>query len=136
MTGTPLTDADRELIGAAEDCLEAHFDPERHRVASALRTGEGEVYSAINLTTSVGSAEVHCEPITVANALMDGADHLDATVAVVYPDADPTNDPQVISACGVCRELLRDFDPAIDVIVEGPDGHVKRPVTDLLPAKQ
>ena len=59
----------------------------------------------------------------------------DAGARIVVADEFP--DAAVISACGVCREMLRDYDPDVDVIVDGEphgfDEPVKRPVTELLP---
>lgn len=131
----PLTADDEALIEAATEVLTAHYRPGRHEVASALRTGSGDVHAAINLVPSVGTAAVHCEPITVCNAIMDGETSFETTVAVTYADSTARSEVVVVSACGVCRELLRDFDPEVDVVVPTPDGPVKAAVTELLPGK-
>lgn len=135
MDARPLEADDEALIDAATEVLAAHYEPGRHEVASALRTGSGAVYAAINLVTSVGTAGVHCEPITVGNAVLAGETDLEATVAVSYADPDARDEVVVLSACGVCRELLRDFDPEVEVIVPSPDGPVRAAVADLLPGK-
>lgn len=135
MESRPLTAEDEALIDAAEDVLETHFEPGRHEVSSALRTTSGRVYTAINLVPSVGTAAVHCEPITIGNAVLDGETSFETTVAVTYADPSDPSGPMVVSACGVCRELLRDFDPTIDVIVPSDPGPVKAAVTELLPGK-
>lgn len=135
MDPRPLTADDEALIDAATEVLQAHYEPGRHEVASALRTGSGAVYAAINLVSSVGTAAVHCEPITVGNAVLDGETDLEATVAVTYADPAARDEIVVLSACGVCRELLRDFDPDLDVVVPSSDGPVKSSVSDLLPGK-
>ena len=131
----PLTDEDEALIDEATAVLEAHYEPGRHEVASALRTASGTVHAAINLVADVGTAAVHCEPITVGNAVLDGETAFDATVAVTYEDPAAREDVVVVSACGVCRELLRDFDPDVDVVVPSPDGPVRASASDLLPGK-
>jgi cytidine deaminase len=135
METRPLTDADTALIDAAAKVLADHFEPGRHEVSSALRTDSGQVYTAINLVTSVGTAAVHCEPITVGKAILAGESAFETTVAVTYADPVEQSRPVVISACGVCRELLRDFDPTIDVVVPGTPDPVKATVTELLPGK-
>jgi cytidine deaminase len=135
MDARPLYAADHELVEAAEATLEARFDPDRHRVASALRTDDGTVYTAVNLRSTVDQATVHCEPVTLENALADGHGSFDCSVAVRYQDDDPANDPVVISACGVCRELLYDYEETLDVVV-GLDGELRKVALDeLLPAR-
>lgn len=135
METEPLTEADEALIDAAADLLADHYAPGRHEVTSALRTASGRVYTAVNLVPSVGTAGVHCEPITLANAIMDGETAFETSVAVTYADPGDPSEPVVVSACGVCRELLRDFDPDLDIVVPSPDGPVKASVTELLPGK-
>lgn len=133
MTGRPITDADRRLIEDATSVLREHFEPGRHRTACALRTASGATYTSINLLTTIGAAQVHCEPIAVGTAITDGETEFETSVAVTYPDEDPAREPQVVSACGVCRELLRDFAPDIDVVVPGDGEPVKVPLPELLP---
>ena len=135
MDARELTADDEDLIAAATETLRAHFEPGRHEVASALRTGSGEVYTAINLVPSVGTAGVHCEPITIGMAVLDGETSFEASVAVTYEGRDPGGDVIVVSACGVCRELMRDFDPDTWVLLPGDDGPVKATVADLLPKR-
>lgn len=135
MSGRPLTDADHVLIEAATDVLRTHFEPGRHRTACGLRGASGETYTSINLVTTIGAAQVHCEPIAMGMAVLNDETDFETSVAVTYPDNDPTQEPTVVSACGVCRELLRDFAPDIDVIVPGEDGSEKVALGELLPAK-
>lgn len=135
MDTRPLTADDEALIDAATEVLREHYEPGRHEVASALRTGSGTVYAAINLVPTVGTAAVHCEPITLGNAVLDGESDLETTVAVTYADPEARDEVVVLSACGVCRELLRDFDADLDVVVPSPDGPVAASVSDLLPGK-
>ncbi|WP_435319434.1 cytidine deaminase [Haloarchaeobius sp. TZWSO28] len=135
MDSRSLYAADYDLIREAEACLEEHFHPERHDVASALRTESGEVYTAINVNSRIGNASVHGEPVNLANALKDGHTRFDCSAAVYYPDNDPENEPAVTSACGVCRELLYDYDIELDIIVMD-DGDVRKAsITELLPGR-
>lgn len=131
----PVSGADEALIAEATDVLHEQFEPGRHVVASALRADSGATYAAINLRTRVGNAQVHCEPITVGNAIAAGETGFETTVAVCYEGGDPSGDVRVVSACGVCRELLRDHCPGVDVVFRGEDGPVKAPVEALLPAR-
>ena len=130
-----LTDSDRELIDAAKQALYDRFEPGRFRTSCGLLTESGEIYTSINLVTTIGAAETHCEPIAVGMAIMDGHTEFSTSVAVNFPEDNPEREPQVVSACGVCRELLWDIAPGIDVIVPGAEGPEKVALTELLPAK-
>lgn len=135
MDHRPPYAADHELVDAAVETLESRFNSERHRVASALRTADGTVYTAVNLRSTVDQATVHCEPVTLENALADGHDEFDCSVAVRFREDDPANEAVVISACGVCRELLYDYDPTLDVLVR-LDGELRKAsLSELLPAR-
>lgn len=150
MTIERLTDEDWTLIEEATAVIERQYKPGKTRtsrtVGGALRTADGTVYTGVNLTADTPRASVCAEPIALGGAIADGRTDLDTVVAVLYRpynepefdgDEDDPPETRIISACGVCRELLRDYDPSVRVIVDGePHGYdepVKRPVTDLLP---
>jgi cytidine deaminase len=150
MTHRQIDDRDRELIDAARRAIEGQYRPGRTRTArevgAALRTASGDVYTGVNLTTDTPRASVCAEPVAIGAAITDGEESFETVVAVLYEpgdnpeyDGDPDAAPEyrIISACGVCRELIRDYDPDTDVILHGEshgsDEPVKVPVTDLLP---
>lgn len=135
MDPRPLYAADQDLVATAEATLADRFDPERHPVAGALRTADGAVYTAVNVESTLGPASTHAEPVALERALADGHEAFDATVAVTYPEGDPTRDPRVLAPCGVCRELLSDYDRTMDAIVRTEDGRGKVRLAELLPAR-
>jgi cytidine deaminase len=133
---TELTDADRALCKRARDTCERAFDPagfdgeSAHIVASALRTDDGMVYDGVSLPASVGRASVCAEPVAVGEAVADGVDRaaFDTIVAVAHPRPGGGHDDVVaIPPCGVCRELLVDYQPELRVIV--PEGEEGGPLT-------
>jgi cytidine deaminase len=151
MNPEQLDDRDRELVDRARQAIEGQYKPGQMRTArevgAALRTRSGAVYTGVNLTADTPRASVCAEPVAVGKAVSDGETAFEAVVAVLYRpgdnpeyDGDPATAPEtrIISACGVCRELLRDYDPETDVIVHGEsfgsETPLKVPVTDLLPA--
>jgi cytidine deaminase len=145
-----LTSDDDDLIQAATAAIKPQYKPGKTRTArtvgAALRTADGSVYTGVNLTADTPRASVCAEPVALGSAIADGHTNFETVVAVLY---EPANEPEfdgdeadpperrIISACGVCREMLRDYDPNVDVIVDGDphgiDEPVKRPVTELLP---
>lgn len=129
----PIDEADRELIARAEETLRAHFDPRTHTTGTALRTADGGVYTAVSLKADTPSADVHAEPIAVARAKLDGATDFDTVVAVQFRDEGSPDETRVVSACGVCREVLLRQAPEVSIIVEHDGELVKRVVSELLP---
>lgn len=142
METTQLTADDEALVAAANETNERAFDPDffdaGHVVAAAVRTTDGQVYDGVSLPTAVGRASVCGEPVAVGSAVADGHRHdeIGTCVAVSYPlpDHDAT-ETRVVPPCGVCRELLVDYNEGLRVIV--PDGDelgVARAV-ELLPCR-
>lgn len=130
-----LTEEDSELIETVTATNEQAFDPDLfdggHIVAAGVRTTDGTVYDGVSLPTAIGRASVCGEPVAVGNAIADGHRHdeLDTSVAISYPHPDHDGtDQRVIPPCGVCRELLVDYNPEMRVIV--PTDALDRPVAE------
>jgi cytidine deaminase len=61
---------------------------------------------------------------------------IEAIVSVRHPRPREQHDePQIVSPCGICREMLNDFAPGAFVLLDGAEGPVRRPVESLLPDK-
>jgi cytidine deaminase len=147
MNPVELTDDDIELVERAIEAIRPRYvpgsDPGARAVGAALRTASGDVYTAVNLTAGTPRASVCAEPVAIGEAVTDGETNFETIVAVLFrPDNEPQSevsegelspDAAVISACGVCRELIRDYDPETDVIIRTDEGLGKAQVTDLLP---
>jgi cytidine deaminase len=138
-TGSPLSDADEELIECAERAVSQSFDPEwfggAPMVGAALRGESGSVYTGVSLPAGVGRASVCAEPGALSNAVEDGEEGLETSVAVRHPLPDEDRDFEVVSACGVCRELLCDFDPGVEIAFPTEAGPRTAPVEALLPTR-
>lgn len=142
-----VTDKDNQLIKEARDVLRTHFVPGTHEVAVAMRMASGNTYYGVNFRTHVDTAGIHAEPIALGQALLADDTDIETSVAVHfpklethYPDNSRESIPdelpagQVLSACGICRELIADYSPNARVIVPSDDEIVKYPISDLLPA--
>lgn len=136
MSSEPLTDDDRELVARAEETLLELYDPDRHTTGAALRTADGTVYTAASVKGGTGKSDLHAEPVALAQALFDGHRGFDA-VAAVQPAvgvADPADGTRIVSACGVCRELLIAHAPELWVVLPGEGTEPrKRRLSALLP---
>jgi cytidine deaminase len=124
-----MTDpADAQLIAAAQAVLRERAKPAMHFIGAALRTRSRRVFSAVNLGTNVGRASVCAEAIALGMAAAAGDTDVECIVAV---DASGN----VVSPCGICREMLSDYAPQARVIVPGDAGPTPVPIGALLPNK-
>ena len=135
----PLIDPDRRLIERAREATEAAFDPAyfegAHSVGAAVRTDGGEVFTGVSQPAGVGRASVCAEPSALSAARIAGADGFAASAAVRHPLPDEDREFAVVSACGVCRELLCDYDESCGVIFPTTGGLRKASVESLLPTR-
>ncbi len=116
------------LIEAARKVVHLRFRPHRHQIGAAIQTHAGVVYAAVNLGANVDRASVCAEAVALGMAAADGDTDLAAVVAV-------DRDGQVVSPCGVCREMISDYAPGCEVVVPAdPDPEVVS-IEELLPRK-
>ena len=136
MTTDALTAEDHALIETARDIIRARYIENRHHIAAVLRTRSGKVHVGLHLDTYVGRASVCAEAVAVGTAMAAGDRDIVAIVSVRHPRPSEANQTiQVVSPCGICREMLTDFAAGAAVILLRDDAHVRIPVEELLPAK-
>lgn len=136
MTKHTVSAADRELIDAATDLIKARYIENRHHIAAAVRGKSGRVYTGLHLDTYVGRASVCAEAVALGQAMSAGEKAIDAIVSVRHPrPREQHREPQLVSPCGICREMLNDFAPGASVLLDGAEGIHRRPVEGLLPDK-
>lgn len=131
-----LTEDDYDLIKKAEEAIGKGYRKDWHTIGSALKTKDGEIFTSINFNANIGRIDVCAEPIALANAVMAGKEQFDTIVAVRHPKPEKGRmDFQVVSPCGMCREIVTDYDPETKVIIN-VDGELKKMnMIDLLPHK-
>jgi cytidine deaminase len=131
-----LTPADEELIAAARKVITDRYKENRHHIGAALRTKSGRIYTAVHLDTYVGRASVCAEAIAVGQAMSAGDSDIASIVSVRHPRPRETyREIQIVSPCGICREMLADFAPSCTVIVPDNGEIAVVPVKALLPNK-
>lgn len=123
-----MTDADHALIRAAREIIAARGEEGRHHIGAALRTRSGSVFAAVHLETYVGRAAVCAEAIALGMAAAAGDAEVEAIVAV-------DRRGQVVTPCGICREMLSDYAPEARVIVPDDPEPVAISLSELLPYK-
>ena len=128
MSILPLDAHDLQLFEVAKAQLEQTYHPQRHVVAAALRTTRGVSHKGLH----IGSRRLNvcAESSAIANAAMTG-DEIVATVVAVTRD----DDGRVIvtNPCGMCREMLSQYGPEADVLVDMAGEVRKVPAATLMP---
>jgi cytidine deaminase len=131
-----LDPKDQALIEAARSLIRDRYKENRHHISAALRTRSGKIHTGIHLDTYVGRASVCAEAVAVGKAMAAGDNDIEAIVSVRHPRPRETNQEiQVVSPCGICREMLADFAPGCRVIVPVNGSIAQVDVKDLLPNK-
>jgi cytidine deaminase len=136
MSPEPLTEDDRALIEIARALIRERYVENRHHISAALRTRSGKIHTGLHLDTYVGRASVCAEAVAIGTAMAAGDEDVATIVSVRHPRPREANQTiQVVSPCGICREMLADFAPDCRVIVPVDDGLVRVAPIDLLPNK-
>ena len=123
----PILPNEAELIQAALAASQQAYIPySDFRVGAALLAVDGAVYIGCNVESASYSPTICAERTALVKAISEGAREFTA-VAVVTRGAG--------SPCGVCRQLLYEFSPGMQVIMADLDGRVgaRARLSDLLP---
>ena len=116
-----LSDRDQELITAATEAIKRRYRNDWQEVGAALRTRDGRVYAGVNLDAYLGRMAVCAEAVALGQAVTEtGETGIETIVAVRHPKPGEGGGIAVVSPCGICRELIHDYDAKARVIV--PDG--------------
>ncbi len=120
-------DLRRRLIDAAMTARQRAYSPySGYAVGAALLTASGAVYSGCNIEIASYGATVCAERTAAFKAVSEGERAWRAIAVVTSNGAAP---------CGICRQVLYEFAPALTVVVADAQGRVvwEGPLGDLLP---
>ncbi|MTH54226.1 cytidine deaminase [Bacillus mangrovi] len=131
-----LTEEDQELVSAAQEIIRKLYEEDKHHVGAAIRTKTGETISAVHIEAYIGRVTVCAEAIAIGTAISNDQKDFETIVAVRHPHPDETDQRiRVVSPCGMCRELISDYAPDCQVILEVDGSLVKTPIKELIPFK-
>ena len=119
--------SDQDLIAAAiEGSKQAYIPYSNYRVGAALLTESGAIVTGCNVENVGYSPTICAERTALVKAVSEGHRNFVA-VAVVTRDGG--------SPCGVCRQMMFEFSPAMKVLLADLDGnlHLSTTLADLLP---
>jgi cytidine deaminase len=116
------------LVQAAIEAREEAYAPYSHfHVGAAVVTAEGVIYTGCNIENASYGATVCAERVALFKAVSEGARDIEA-IAIVY-SAD-----QLARPCGICRQVLAEFNPRMRVVCANTEGECEVcGLDDLLP---
>lgn len=117
-----------ELKAAAVSMLDRAYVPYSHfPVGAALECADGTVFTGCNVENAVYPAGICAERNTIFHAVAEG--HTDFVRIVIAGRSDDFCFP-----CGICRQVMKEFAPDLEVICLNKDGDEKvLTLNDLLP---
>lgn len=118
----------QELCQKALDMLQMAYVPYSHfPVGAALECDDGTVFTGCNIENASYTPTICAERTAVFKAVSEG--HREFVRIAIAADTDGFTAP-----CGVCRQVLREFAPNLEVILVNKHGDTKTlTLPDLFP---
>lgn len=99
----------------------------RFRVGAALLASDGSITEGCNVENASYPAGICAERAAIASAVARGV--RDFTAIVIATEADQPTPP-----CGMCRQVMMEFSPQLEVLsVTRAGAHARWTMSDLLP---
>lgn len=115
------------LMQAREAMASAYVPYSAFRVGAALLTTDGEVVLGCNVENASYGLTMCAERVAIGTAIAAGKSRFTA-IAIVSSHASPC------MPCGACRQVMAEFAPDLEVILENPDGSPRAlSLKELLP---
>lgn len=111
---------DNKLISLAYSALARSYSPySGYKVGAALLCSDGTVYTGCNVENASYGATICAEQTAVVKAVSEG--HRDFVSIAIVNEARDECFP-----CGICRQVLFEFSPELQVLCLDKNGRVDR----------
>ena len=119
---------DRNLIDMAAGVMANSYSPySNFKVGAAVECTDGAVFTGCNVENAAFRPSICAESAAIAAAVSAGRRSF-KRIAVISEGA------AYCFPCGVCRQVLNEFSPEMEVLCARADGrYVSYPLTSLLP---
>lgn len=118
----------KKLISKAKAARKRAYAPySRFKVGAALETKSGKIYTGCNVENASYAVTCCAERVALVKAVSDGAKSF-RRIAIVADTKDPC------PPCGICRQALYEFSPAMEIIMANTKGKTEIiNLSDLMP---
>ena len=113
------------LIQSTSEMLARSGDGDKHTVAASVYASDGMIYSGVNVFHFTGG--LCAEIVALARLISDSGTKPLAIIAVA------DSGRGAVAPCGRCRQVLADYCPEMQVILDVDGVLEARPLTELLP---
>ena len=119
---------ERTLLNIASKARDNAYAPySNFKVGAAVLAKKGKVYTGCNIENATYGATCCAEQTAIFKAVSEGEREFEAIA--VQGDNEGETMP-----CGICRQVMAEFSPNIQIILEDAQGHIQcYPLKELLP---
>ena len=120
---------DQELIARAREMQKYAYVPYSHfPVGAALECDDGTVYTGCNVENASYGACICAERTALVKAISDGRREGFTRIAIAG------NSDGFCQPCGICRQMLSEFAPDLEILAADSRGRISRhSLRELLP---
>jgi len=122
-----ISEDDKKLVKVALERLDNSFDEPLQSVACAARTKNGDIITAMNFKHYAFVTCAEMAALAIVQNEYDSPIELITSVRYIH------GVPEVINACGRCRQVLIDHWPDVNFVLKTDDGLRKAGAQEVLP---
>jgi len=128
----PLGPKERDLIQIASSLILKRGEYGRHHVACALLTTADTCFSGLHISSNYGAGSICAEAVAIAESQRLGPNTLNRIVSVRHT-FDSQQGIEIVPPCGSCRQIILEYGPHAQVILDVGLEPVLVPIEQLLP---